>query len=215
MAYTVRFLDWNGNVLNTQKIEEGGSATPPSYPTRNGYLNIGWDNDYSNITSNLDVTAQYVQEQGTPSDNIFPSFVSNSFNKYDSTVIQVKDYSISLSTPKGVGSIIMPLPTEWIGQEILISVSDMLSGPSLEIAGVDINVGETYTITPTENSNSLVFYPNGGLKKIWLTDIYARIPTKTTQNIYIGNSKISNIYSGTTPIIRAYLGNILIFGYKN
>lgn len=172
-TYTVTFKDYNGTVLKTETVEEGGSVTAPSYPTRDGYLCIGWDNDYSTITSDLDITAQYVQEQGVPSDNIFPTFTSSTFNKYDSEVLQVKDYSISLSTPKGVGSIIMPLPTEWLNQEITISVGNKNPDSDLCIAGVYFNTGETHTITPTTDSSDLVFYPNGGVKKIWVTDLYA------------------------------------------
>ena len=58
-TYTVTFVDWDGSVLKTQTVEEGSSATAPSNPTRNGYNFIGWDTSFNNITSNLNVTAQY------------------------------------------------------------------------------------------------------------------------------------------------------------
>lgn len=35
--------------------------------------------------------------------------------------------------------------------------------------------------------------------------------TSTTQNIYVGNSKITNIYLGNTSIVKVYLGNTLMF----
>ena len=38
--------------------------------------------------------------------------------------------------------------------------------------------------------------------------------TSTTQNIYVGNSKITNIYLGNTSIVKVYLGNILLYGYS-
>ena len=212
MAVQIRFLDWNGNVLKTQTVEEGQSATAPSYPTREGYLCIGWDNDYSAVTSNLDVTAQYTQEQGVPSDNIFPTFTSTKFNNYDSKVLQAKDHSISLSTPKGVGSMIMPLPTEWLDQELTITVGNKDSNSSLSIAGVSFSAGETHTVTPTASSRNLVFNTNGA-KVIWLTDLYATMPqaSNTRRNIYIGNTKVSNIYIGDNKITKVYLGDILLF----
>lgn len=58
-TYTVRFLDWNGNVLDTQTIEEGNDATPPSNPSRTGYDFTGWQGTYTNITANTDIIAQY------------------------------------------------------------------------------------------------------------------------------------------------------------
>ena len=63
-TYTVVFQDWDGFVFKTEKIEEGSSATAPSNPTRTGYEFIGWDIDFTNVTSNLTVTAQYREIEG-------------------------------------------------------------------------------------------------------------------------------------------------------
>ncbi|MBR0156256.1 MAG: Ig-like domain-containing protein [Clostridia bacterium] len=57
--YTVTFVDWNGAVLSTQHIPEGGAATAPADPVRAGWTFIGWDVDFSNVTGDLTVTAQY------------------------------------------------------------------------------------------------------------------------------------------------------------
>ena len=59
VTYTVTFKDWDGNVLKTETVKEGSSATAPSDPIREGYKFIGWDKTFSNVTSNLTVTAQY------------------------------------------------------------------------------------------------------------------------------------------------------------
>ena len=59
ITYTVTFKDWDGTVLNTQTVKEGSSAAAPSSPIREGYRFIGWDKDFSSITSDLTVTAQY------------------------------------------------------------------------------------------------------------------------------------------------------------
>lgn len=58
-TYTVRFLDWDNIVIDTQTITSGGSATPPPDPVRDGYRFTGWSGSYTNITADTDITAQY------------------------------------------------------------------------------------------------------------------------------------------------------------
>ena len=58
-TYTVTFVDWNDAVISTQNVEHGGAATAPAAPERTGYNFTGWDTDFSNVTSNLTVKAQY------------------------------------------------------------------------------------------------------------------------------------------------------------
>lgn len=58
-TYTVTFVDHDGTVLKTEKVEEGSAATAPSDPTRQGYTFEGWDQTFDHITSDLVVTATY------------------------------------------------------------------------------------------------------------------------------------------------------------
>ena len=69
-TYTVTFVDWNGTVLKTETVEEGASATAPSNPTRDGYTFVGWDKGFTNITSNLEVIAQYEENKTSVNINI-------------------------------------------------------------------------------------------------------------------------------------------------
>ena len=55
----VQFIS-DGQVVSTQLVEVGKGAETPENPTKVGYTFTGWDVDYSNITKNLIVTAQYV-----------------------------------------------------------------------------------------------------------------------------------------------------------
>ncbi len=57
--YTVTFVDWNGKVLKSEAVSPGTAATAPKDPKRIGYTFTGWDKDFSNVTDNMIVTAQY------------------------------------------------------------------------------------------------------------------------------------------------------------
>jgi hypothetical protein len=58
-GFSVRFLDYDGKVLLSVRVEEGQSATPPSNPQRTGYKFMGWEGDYTNIQTDTDITATY------------------------------------------------------------------------------------------------------------------------------------------------------------
>ncbi len=58
-TYTVTFKDYDGTVLNTQKIEKGKGATAPADPKRENFTFAGWDKSFKKITSDLVVTATY------------------------------------------------------------------------------------------------------------------------------------------------------------
>ncbi len=59
--HTVTFVDYDGTVLKTESVTHGNSATAPNNPTREGYTFMGWNKDFSNVISDLTVTAQYSQ----------------------------------------------------------------------------------------------------------------------------------------------------------
>ena len=60
--FTVIFLDADGTTLDTQQVEETTAATAPDMTGRTygGNPFSGWDADFSSISSDLTVTAQYV-----------------------------------------------------------------------------------------------------------------------------------------------------------
>ena len=58
-VFTVTFLDWDGSILKSESVVQGSGATAPAPPSRDGYKFIGWDRAFSNVASNLTVTALY------------------------------------------------------------------------------------------------------------------------------------------------------------
>ena len=59
IKYQVVFKDYDGTTLETQMVEYSSGAVLPTDPTRTGYTFAGWDKDFSYITDDLEVTAQY------------------------------------------------------------------------------------------------------------------------------------------------------------
>ncbi|GEM_PF-5710591 len=59
LTHEVVFKDWDGTVIDTQTVNDGEAAVAPEDPVREGYTFIGWDVDFSNVTEDLVVTAQY------------------------------------------------------------------------------------------------------------------------------------------------------------
>lgn len=60
--FTVTFVDWNDEVIQSGKVEYGKDAEAPADPVRDGYDFIGWDKEFDNITADLTVKAQYKEK---------------------------------------------------------------------------------------------------------------------------------------------------------
>ena len=96
--FTVTFLDWDGTVLKTEQVEQGRSATAPADPTREGYTFTGWDKDFSNVQSDLTVTALYEQnavEPPTPDESITVRLDPQSCSGWSSVYLYAWDANIN------------------------------------------------------------------------------------------------------------------------
>ncbi|MGN0542909.1 MAG: InlB B-repeat-containing protein [Acutalibacteraceae bacterium] len=73
-TFTVKFDDGFGNILSTQTIEYGESATPPDAPEKEGYVFMGWRTDVAwwNAKSDMIVTPIWIYENtaATPEVNV-------------------------------------------------------------------------------------------------------------------------------------------------
>jgi formylglycine-generating enzyme required for sulfatase activity len=93
-TFNVTFNDWDNTTLKTETVDYGNSATAPTEPTRNGYSFTAWDTDFSNVTSNLTITAQYTTISGIENINeessikIYPNPVK------DNLVIEINDLKL-------------------------------------------------------------------------------------------------------------------------
>ena len=61
--YTVRFYGKDGApLLDTQMVDEGKDATPPTAPEISGWHFTGWDKPYTTITEDVNITAIYGED---------------------------------------------------------------------------------------------------------------------------------------------------------
>lgn len=62
--FTVKFTDFDGNIISTQQVEKGKAATPPDNPVKesDGYYNYvfkGWQLDYSNVQADMIIAPNF------------------------------------------------------------------------------------------------------------------------------------------------------------
>lgn len=87
-TFTVTFLDRNGDILgDPQTVKYGEAAVAPEAPEVEGYTFTGWSKDFSSVTSNLMVIAQYEKKTETdlndlPTDNLTGKKVINNGTLY-------------------------------------------------------------------------------------------------------------------------------------
>ena len=60
--YHVIFADHDGTELFSANVPSGHAAPSPSAPVREGYTFTGWDKSFDDVTGNLTVTAQYIED---------------------------------------------------------------------------------------------------------------------------------------------------------
>ena len=136
--YTVVFKDWDGTILSEQTVAEGSSASAPANPIREGYNFIGWDTSFSNITSNLTVTAQYEAIFIETSD--FPPFTdTNWYLDADctNTLLEAYSYGFNTTTTSGWIGYYIPVPEDWYGKVVTLKIASITSNASLVIQTVD------------------------------------------------------------------------------
>lgn len=140
-VYTVTFVDYDGTILKTQRVEAGGNATPPADPVREGYTFSGWNGNYNNIQSDITITATYTQN------DVPVVFYTVTFVDFDGSVLKSEQVSAgSNATP----------PTDPVREGYTF----------IGWSGNYTNVQSDVTITATYQQNSatytVVFYDYDG-----------------------------------------------------
>lgn len=100
--WTVRFWDYDNTLLDTQTVKGGSDAVPPEVPAREGYIHTGWNPDYHGISRDMDITAQY-EEEDPDAHKLTVTFLD-----YDGRVIEVQkvaygEDAVAPATPEREG----------------------------------------------------------------------------------------------------------------
>jgi len=186
--HMVDFVDWDGSILSKQDVIHGLSATAPYTPPRTGYTFIGWDVDFSNVTSDLTVTAQYEINKYTVT-----------FVTYDGTAVktQIVEHGSSATPPDP--------PTRaglvFIGWDVDFSniISDLtvtaLWVPYLELAA------ESGTVTLTASLKAGADLPatEGAQLILAVYDANGRMLSFTIASVSFNNTLVVETVSATLP----------------
>ncbi|MBO4621510.1 MAG: VCBS repeat-containing protein [Paludibacteraceae bacterium] len=80
-TYTVTFVDINGNILKTEDVLTGGSATAPTPPTVPNMVFTGWSADFTNVTEDMVIRALYDFSPAVMTDTVVM------------TALEIRDYN--------------------------------------------------------------------------------------------------------------------------
>ena len=151
--HTVTFKDWNGTVLKTQSVYHTGAATAPANPTRAGYTFTGWDKAFTNVTANLVVTAQYVQNEpvSTPVPSDAPQIVVES-----KTTSAGSTVAVNISIANNPGFVTMGIQVAYDSNLTLLSVSDTGLVPGQMFSTEIENPQPLYWANPTATADCTV-----------------------------------------------------------
>lgn len=231
--YTVRFLDWNNDVLNTQTINHGSDAIPPNDPIRDGYRFTGWSGTYTNITADTDIIAQYIKTYNIVASAGTGGTISPSGTiTVDEGVSQ--SYTISVNTEYRIKDVLV----DGVSQGAIVSYtfSNVSADHTISVNfeavptyTITTNVGEGGSISPSGNiiltegdSQTFTFIPDSGygIKDVLVDDISQGEITSYTFTDVTANHTLSVIFKEIPRVIAAIKKNVFyainIFeGYNN
>jgi uncharacterized repeat protein (TIGR02543 family) len=144
--FTVKFYGNNNELLKEEVVEYGKNATAPTVPTIEGFTFKAWDEDYTNVQSNLDVNAIYEEKE-------------YSIKFYDGST----ELNLGITKYKKSDNFALPIPTKtgyefagWFLSEIsmfeITEISDKLNG--------DLKLYSRWVSTKSEN----LVAPVGGIE---------------------------------------------------
>lgn len=104
-TYTVTFVDHDGTVIEEQEVAEGEAATAPADPTREGYVFVGWDKEFSNVTEDMTVTAVYIEIGDVNKDGVINTGDAVAILKYVAEMITLDEVQFAAADMNADGTV--------------------------------------------------------------------------------------------------------------
>jgi uncharacterized repeat protein (TIGR02543 family) len=191
-TYTVTFVDYDGTVLKTESVDYGSAATAPDNPDREGYVFTGWDISFTDVVSDLLVTAQY---------SIKTYIVT--FVDYDGAVLKTEsvDYSsaaIAPDDPEREGYTFTGWDVSFTDVMSNLVVTAMYKLKAITDAD-NINKREEFCIFPNPVNNVLIISSDPFQNKVYRVLIFDMTGSIVYQYYGFVNNRIdvSNLNRGT------------------
>lgn len=146
-VYFVTFADYDGRVLSVQIVPCGGDAIAPPNPQRTGYSFVGWDKSYANISSDVVLTARYVEGAVESSTVIFYDDDGTTILK-KATDVPYGGYVIPPSDPAKNGAVFLG----WSGQYANVTESSTVRAVYddaknvFQLSSAEGSMGDTVTV---------------------------------------------------------------------
>lgn len=148
----VRFLDYDGSVLQEQTVYTGQAALPPVAPVRDGYVFAGWSGEFEAVTEPCDITASYVPQDAK---NLFTIAGADAAAGEEITIrvalggtVQLCGYDMNLFYDTDV--------LEFVGLDSELSM-DVLANHIADEGRIKFNFGATKNRTKAGNIMDITF----------------------------------------------------------
>ena len=193
--FTVTFVDWDGTVIDTVKVYQGEDATAPADPVRDAdetyiYEFAGWDVDFTNVQSDITVTAIYTKTEK-------PQSFTIKFVDEDESELYTVDV-LEGETPIYKGA----EPTK----EATAEFTYTFAGWTPEVVAATEDAIYTATYEATVNKYTVQFVDEDGTELKSEEVAYGTVPTAPEDPTKEATAEFTYTFAGWTPEVVAVTG---------
>ena len=168
-TFTVTFVDHDGTVIDTQTVEIGESATAPTDPVREGYTFTGWDTDFTNVMSDITVTAQYTVNSYTITYFVDGEQYAQEQYNYGEAITPIAEPEKENYTFSGWSAIPETMPANDVRVDgtfaintYTVTFTDGLTGETISTATVEHGADAVFPTAPEHDGYTFTGWDNDG-----------------------------------------------------